>query len=84
MKRQMIPPEQIETEASMLMEYLEHKFGKNRVGVAVFLFELDRAGVDVTYVSNAQHRDMIAVVENWLARVKAILAADPPGPRGEG
>jgi len=79
----MITRQQLETEARTLMGYLEHKFGRQKVGLMLLVFEFGDQG-NLAYISNAQREDMIAVVEEWLARTKAGLATDPPGPRGEG
>lgn len=53
-----------------------------RVGFTLFLFGFG-AHENIAYISNSQRADMIRTVEEWLARQKAGLATDPPGPRAE-
>lgn len=65
-----------------LIGYLEHKLGRGKVGLALFVFDLGEGG-NLAYISNSDRAGMIAAVKEWLARVESGLDTDPPGPRAQ-
>jgi hypothetical protein len=70
--------------APRLAATLHSQLGE-RMGFTLFIFNFGDPGKDdfVAYVSNTQREDMIKAVEQWLARQKAGLTTDPPGPKLE-
>lgn len=76
----MIARAQLEQVSRELIGYLEHKFGRQTVGLALFVFEFGDRG-NLAYISNSDRAGMIAAVKEWLGRVEAGLDTDPPGPR---
>lgn len=83
-----VPRVLIDETALELMSYLEHKFGPRRVGMTLFVFDMEEAdrsdGGYLGYISNAKRESMIAAVKEWLALQEAGLTTDPAGPRAEG
>ena len=53
------------------------------IGVTFFVFDMEEGG-DIAYVSSVEREGMIRSIEEWLAKQRAGLIADPPGPRIEG
>jgi len=63
---------------SALEDFLQDRFGV-RMGLTLFLFELNKEPTSIAYISNAQREDMVQTVREWLARQEVGLVTDPPG-----
>jgi len=64
-----------------LENFLQNKFGV-RMGLTLFLFELNKEPSSVAYISNAQRADMIETIKEWIARQEVGMTTDPAGPLG--
>ena len=56
--------------AQAIQDMLDSKFGKNRVGHLLILFDLGNFGHNVSWISNARYSNVIQLLEHLLKHLK--------------